>query len=175
MRKILFLFILITYLNMYILTDNTQKNKNFLICNKSNCPRGQGVCAIDNKCLCVGDYMTHTDFEKFGNTQCNYLKRNQAKVFIMEFIFGFGAGHFYLGNYILALIKFCYTFCTVVIVSIYPCLQTNKKVVGVYKYVMGFFAIGYIIWQCIDGYLIAKSIYKDSNGIEMNSAWDVQE
>ena len=62
--------------------------KNFLICNKLNCPPSRGVCTRDNKCICIGDYSTIRDKEKYGDYHCNYLQANQAKVFLLEFLIG---------------------------------------------------------------------------------------
>ena len=145
--------------------------KNFLICNKLNCPPSRGVCTRDNKCICIGDYSTIRDKEKYGDYHCNYLQANQAKVFLLEFLIGFGAGHFYLGNITLAAIKFSFSLVTAIIVAISPCLSTNQMLSKKFNYVMIVLGFIWVIWQSVDGILIGLNYYKDSNGIEMKSSW----
>ena len=145
--------------------------KNFLICNRLNCPKSRGVCTRDNKCICIGDYMTHPDREKYGDYQCNYQQANQSKVFLLEFLIGFGVGHFYLGNTILAIIKCTFSLTTAIVVSIYPCLSANQNTGKKCNYLIMFLGLIYVTWQAVDGILIAMNYYTDSNGIEMNSSF----
>ena len=144
--------------------------KNFLICNKANCPKSRGICTRDNKCVCLGDYTTIKEME--GNYQCNYQQTNQSKVFILEFLLGLGAGHFYLGNYTLGFFKFTFAFITFILTGISPCLQYNQIKNKNFLYFINFMGLIYVLWQAIDGILIAINFYKDSNGIPMKNSWN---
>ena len=154
-------------------TPNTpHKNKRFPICNKTNCPKSRGICTRDNVCVCLKDFTTHENFDKFGNHQCNYFLSNQAHVFILEFLFGFGAGHYYLGNYLWGTIKLIFSVTTAIAVAILPCLHENKlenKKIDMTVSVMGLI---YVLWQALDGILIGANIYKDKYGMPMNSMWE---
>lgn len=141
---------------------------NFLICNKINCPQDRGVCTRDNKCVCIGDYITSINLkEKYGNYQCNYPQANQSKVFILEFLLSFGAGHFYLGNFPIAIIKFIFCLCTAILLSISPCLAYNQIKHKTYDNILMGMGFIWIIWQIIDGTLIAMNYYVDRNGVPM--------
>lgn len=165
MRALLFITLIIKlcFINSYI-----HNPKNFLICNKLNCPRERGVCTRDNKCVCTGDYVTVSN-EAYGEYRCNYLAANQAKVFILEFLVGFGVGHFYLGHFVLAGIKFAFCLGTAIIVAISPCLNTNQMKGKKYSCLMVVLGLIFIMWQAIDGILIALNFYKDRNGVSMHS------
>ena len=146
--------------------------KNFLICNRLNCPHSRGVCTRDNKCVCIGDYTTVNNKELYGDYQCNYLQANQAKAFVLEFLLGFGAGHFYLGNVLLASIKFTFCLFSAILVAVSPCLSANDMKGKCYTYLMGIAGLVWIVWQSIDGVLMGISYYKDKNGIPMSSHWE---
>ena len=143
----------------------------FPICNKVNCPRTRGICTRDNKCICLKNYITHENFTEYGNFQCNYLQSNQANIFILEFLFGFGTGHFFLGNYIIGLFKLVFTLTTAFLVAVSPCLEENKMLSPTLTKTKHFMIVGYVIWQLFDGTMILLNKYKDSNGVQMNSSW----
>ena len=143
----------------------------FPVCNKLNCPRSRGICTRDNKCICLKNYITHENFTEYGEYQCNYLQSNQANIFILEFLFGFGTGHFFLGNYILGFLKLIFTLTTAFLVAVSPCLEENKMLSPNLTKTKNIMIIGYVIWQLFDGAMILFDIYKDSNGVPMNSSW----
>lgn len=167
MKKILIILLLI---NFEITKSRIHNPKNYIICTKINCPKTRGRCTRDNKCVCYGDYTTIIEME--GNYQCNYQQTNQSKVFILEFLLGLGAGHFYLGNYTLGLLKFSYAFITFILTGISPCLKYNQIKNKNILYFINIMGLIYILWQIIDGILIAMNFYKDSNGIPMKNSWN---
>lgn len=144
--------------------------KNYLICNKVNCPKPRGVCTRDNKCFCVDNYTTVANKE-YGEYQCNYFQANHSLVFGLEFLIGFGIGHFYLGNIVLGSIKFSFVFITAVIVAIHPCFSENNKAARPLFFLKIVLGLIYVFWQIVDGILISTKFYTDSNGISMSSAW----
>ena len=93
MKQIYIIYILILFIsyisqiNSFLKKENDFRYK-FPVCNKLNCPRSRGICTRDNKCICLKNYITHTNFTEYGEFQCNYLQSNQANIFILEFLFG---------------------------------------------------------------------------------------
>jgi hypothetical protein len=170
MKKFQTIFLIILLSNIQIIKNRIHNPKNYLICNKANCPKSRGICTRDNKCVCLGDYTTIKEME--GNYQCNYQQTNQSKVFILEFLLGLGAGHFYLGNYTLGFFKFTFAFITFILTGISPCLQYNQIKNKNFLYFINFMGLIYVLWQAIDGILIAINFYKDSNGIPMKNSWN---
>ena len=154
-----------------VLKKNNDFRYKFPVCNKLNCPRSRGICTRDNKCICLKNYITHENFTEYGEYQCNYLQSNQANIFILEFLFGFGTGHFFLGNYILGFVKLIFTLITAFLVAVSPCLEENKMLSPNLTRTKNYMIIGYIIWQLFDGAMILFDFYKDSNGVPMNSSW----
>ena len=167
-KNLIIVYLLLIY--SPITKSRIHNPKNFLICNKINCPKSRGICTRDNKCVCLGDYTTIKEME--GNYQCNYQQTNQSKVFILEFLLGLGAGHFYLGNYTLGFFKFTFAFITFILTGISPCLQYNQIKNKNFLYFINFMGLIYVLWQAIDGILIAINFYKDSNGIPMKNSWN---
>ena len=176
MKHINNIYILIIFLSYISFTNSLYKRNNdyrykFPVCNKSNCPRSRGICTRDNKCICLKNYITHENFTEYGEFQCNYLQSNQANIFILEFLFGFGTGHFFLGNYILGFLKLIFTLITAFLVAVSPCLEENKMLSPKLTKTKNYMIIGYIFWQLFDGAMILFDFYKDSNGVPMNSSW----
>ena len=170
-KKIFFYFILIFMLNFKSIKSITDFRFKFPRCNKANCPRNRGICTRDNKCICLKNYMTHENFTEYGEFQCNYLQSNQANIFILEFLFGFGTGHFFLGNYIIGLFKLVFTLTTAFLVAVSPCLEENKMLSPRLTKIKNYMIVGYVIWQLFDGAMILLNKYKDSNGVPMSSTW----
>ena len=176
MKQINYIFFLIITISYFsnsncLIKKNNDFRYKFPVCNKLNCPRSRGICTRDNKCICLKNYITHENFNEYGEYQCNYLQSNQANIFILEFLFGFGTGHFFLGNYILGFLKLTFTLITAFLVAVTPCLEENKMLSPKLTKTKNIMIIGYIIWQLFDGAMILFDIYKDSNGVPMNSSW----
>ena len=174
MSKKVNVLIVLFFISKFSLICNRRHNDHrfkFPVCNKSNCPRARGVCTRDNVCICLKNYITHENFTEYGEYQCNYLQSNQANIFILEFLFGFGTGHFFLGNYILGFCKLIYTLITAFLVAVSPCLEENKMLPPKLTKTKNIMIVGYVIWQLFVGAMILLDKYKDSNGVPMNSSW----
>ena len=171
MKSGLYLYLIISVLLslfVFINPNDDETKKPLVICNKYTCPKSRGICNEDNECVCVKGYDTIDDLSR-GDFYCNYKKRSKLITFLLEFVLGFGAGHFYLGNYLLATIKMIYTCCT----CLFFCRYHDIKVIPEYKRfaipLEKFTLLGWALWQIIDGFLIYFGVYKDSNGHEMIS------
>ena len=159
---VLYLFLLFNQ----VTSNDSETNPSLFVCNKYTCPKNRGVCNEKNECVCIPGYDTVDDLSK-GDFYCNYRKKSKLITFLLEFVLGFGSGHFYMGNLFLATIKMIYTSFTCLLF----CQYNNIKVIPEYKR----FAVplekitllGWIIWQIIDGFLIYFGVYKDGNGHEL--------
>ena len=60
-------------------------------------------------CDCYKGYSSYDILvqKKDNNVLCCYQKKGMLTAFFLELFIGFGAGHFYLGNYIFACVKLC--------------------------------------------------------------------
>ena len=87
--------------------------------------------------------------------------------FLLEFVLGYGSGHFYMGNILLATIKMIYTSITCLLF----CQHNSLKKITEYKRIAvpleRFAVFGWIIWQIVDGILIFFGFYNDGNGHEL--------
>ena len=166
-RNLYFLFFII--LIFYPVNSNdSETKKTLIICNKYTCPKNRGTCNENNECICLKGYDTVDDLSK-GDFYCNYRKKAKLIAFLLEFVLGFGAGHFYLGNLLLATIKMIYTSFTCLLFcqfnNIKKIPEYKKFAVPLEKYTL----LGWIIWQILDGFLIFLGVYKDGNGHELKS------
>ena len=72
----------------------------------ANCPNDQGVCLMQNYCMCINGYHTLLDQNVPGASQtyCNYKKISVYVPVILEIFFP-SVGHFVVGKYWMGLIK----------------------------------------------------------------------
>ena len=166
-RNFYFLFFII--LTFYPVNSNdSETHQTLFVCNKYTCPKNRGTCNEKNECICKKGYDTVDDLSK-GDFYCNYRKKSKLIAFLLEFVLGFGAGHFYMENVILATIKMIYTSFTCLLF----CQFNNIKKITEYKKVAvpleKFTLLGWIIWQILDAFLIFCGVYKDGNGHELKS------
>ena len=88
--------------------NDDELQKPLVICNKYTCPKSRGLCNEENQCICIKGYDTIDDLSK-GDFYCNYKKKSKLIAFLLEFVLGFGAGHFYMGKTTLGTYKMVYT------------------------------------------------------------------
>lgn len=160
-----------TFLSINLITIDTKKHNpgNFLICSKYNCPLTQGVCTRENRCACFDRFVTVNN-DKYGDYQCNYERKSQTVAFLLEFIMGFGVGHFYLENFSFAIIKLIFSFSMAFFICFFPHFSMNiksQKMQNMVPYLQTLFGVIYCIWQISDGVLIGINYYKDGNGIDI--------
>ena len=126
-------------------------------------------------CICNYGY---TDDPTDKSIKCCYLKKSQFIAFIFEFIIGFGLGHFYLGNVLLAIAKLlCFIILCCSFYLIGCCFyykdedlnHINEKKLSYILFnfwmIISFFI--FVIWQLIDAVLFGLNYYKDSYGVSL--------
>jgi len=157
---------------------NSENEFEYISCGKSKCIVSQGYCQeskndinqIVRSCVCFEEYST---ISNPFNYECNYIKRSQLKAFLLELILSNGVGHFYLGNYYLAIPKliiwvFSYYFFIFLRITC-KAAEENKRINFFIASLSLFFCIGMLTWQIIDVVLFALNKYKDSYGIDLLS------
>jgi hypothetical protein len=170
--KAILKYVIITLIFIFIFTVVKSKTHNpysYLICNRQNCPTTQGFCNKDNVCQCYEGYTT-VDDPRYGKYKCNYPLKQQMTAFLLEFILGFGVGHFYLGNYEIGIPKMFFSFLTSFFVCFFPIFSLAIKSVKLKRmvpYLQFIFGLVYGAWQIIDGVLIGINYYRDANGFKM--------
>lgn len=160
---------LIKLLSIAYIESKKHNPYSYLVCNRQNCPITQGFCNKDNVCQCYDGYTTVED-PNFGKYQCNYPLKQQMTAFLLEFILGFGVGHFYLGNYEIAIPKMLFSFLTAFFICFFPYFSLSIKsgnLKRVVPYIQFLFGLVYCAWQITDGVLIGINNYRDSNGFKM--------
>ena len=126
------------------------------LCNEQNCPIDRGTCSGENFCFCFDGYFSTYE----TNTLCDYEQKDRTLYFLLEFVLGFGIGHFYAGKYIYACIKLCIY---AVVAGVYFLKFYNKKGIDNAR-IRLFLALNLCIWQFIDGLCIFNGTYMDGNG-----------
>ena len=160
--KYIIALIIFSSLN-FIKSNDDETEKVLVVCNKYTCQKSRGVCNENNECVCIKGYDTIDDLSR-GDFYCNYRKKSKLIAFLLEFVLGFGSGHFYLGKTILATIKMVYTSLTCLMFCQFHSITELKRFAIPLERVL---LVGWAIWQILDGILIAFGFYKDGNGYEL--------
>ena len=166
-KNIYFIFLIIFISSITLINskdDETQKK--LVICNKYTCPKTRGVCNENNECICIAGYETIDDLT-LGDFYCNYRKKSKLFAFLLEFVLGFGSGHFYMGHTTLATIKMIYTSITCLLFCQYESIKVITELKRVLVPLERILLCGWAAWQIIDGLLICFNFYKDGNGYEL--------
>ena len=156
--------LLSSILILFILPSHSEDS--LFICNQYTCPKGRGVCKEDNTCACLRGYST-IDSTKHGDFYCNYKKKSQVVAFLLEFIMSFGSGHFYVGNYIIGVLKMIFTAFTCLLFCQFHSLI---KITEVKRYIRKVELTCLCIWagwQVLDAVVLGLGLINDSNGIAM--------
>jgi hypothetical protein len=129
-------------------------------------------------CVCDEGYTTLPADDVY----CCYKKKSQFLAFMLEFVFGFGLGHFYIGNDTIGIIKLisagllCCSCCTISYCfcnredKISDSMENSEHPLSyqIFNFILIFSVCVYIIWQCTDAVLFGLNLLQDSNGIELN-------
>ena len=99
----------------------------YSICNTVNCPPLRGICK-ENQCICENGFITvNNKIIQNNGVNCNYHLKNRIVAFLLEFFFPFGAGHFYSGKSLLAVIKlFLFIFLICMCCSVLCCVAAKN-------------------------------------------------
>jgi hypothetical protein len=168
-------------------------------CDNMEACSSNGICYVDifsyynvtntnrnTSCICNVGWISVEGYD----VSCCYQQKQQAIAFLLEFIFGFGAGHWYVGNKTRGLIKtiFSSTLCAVICATSFFMLykladyesisldekkyessnvikKKNRNIVPVLLMVGSI--ICYFIWQLIDVVLFGINHYTDGNGQQL--------
>ena len=161
-----FISLLLLTLFAFINSNDEETKKPLVICNKYTCPKSRGVCNEENECVCVKGYDTIDDLSR-GDFYCNYRKKSKLIAFLLEFVLGFGAGHFYIGHTTLATIKMIYYSLTCLLFCQYHSISKITEIKRFAVPLERILLVGWAIWQILDGLLISFDFYKDGNGYEL--------
>ena len=166
MKSLKFLIIIILSSIIYSKQNDNEIDDQLVICNKYTCPKNRGICNEKNECICLKGYDTVDDLKR-GDFYCNYRRKSKLIAFLLEFILGFGAGHFYIGNINLATFKMIYTSFTCLLFCQYNSIKKITEIKNIAIPVERILIFGWVAWQIIDALLIIFGIYKDGNGYEL--------
>lgn len=140
-------------------------------CGDAKCVREHGTCQRTNEgneCLCYEGYAT---FPKDSEVKCNYQRKKQLNAFLLEFFLTYGAGHFYVDNYKLAvpkLIVFIFFYCLFIVLRIFTKSKEENKSANLAICISAAVAFaGMLAWQIFDLFWFGFNKYKDGNGIEL--------
>ena len=164
LNKLTLIFFII--LIFYPVNSNDTETKKLVICNKYTCPKNRGTCNEQNECICFKGFYTVDDLSK-GDFYCNYQRKSKLITFLLEFVLGFGAGHFYRGGLLLATIKMIYTSLTCLLFCQYNSIKKIPEYKSFALPLEKYMVFGWIAWQIVDGLLIYFGFYNDGNALEM--------
>ena len=126
------------------------------------------------KCICDTGYATGIN----DSISCCYAQKSQIMAFMMEFIVGFGLGHFYLGRLTYFFIKFscyclfCCSFYSIAVCFCYNNDELNQKTATPTQKFFNIVLITscclYILWQWLDAILIGINFYLDGNEMPLD-------
>ena len=147
---------------------------NLIPCGNTFCSTEGGIC--ENKvCKCKKHYTTPKEDEFYN---CCYKQKVGLKAFILEAIFIFGIGHFYVGNNKLGTIKaivYSILFLSTIIIFIRRFYQKQRFNFDSNIFVKMFktlcvLACGctFVIWQMIDSVMFCLGGYTDSKGVNLS-------
>ncbi len=175
-------FIIILNLSLINCSDSSSSGKekekeeegNLITCpNGISCNSKNGECIKDELkeeyiCLCKNGYSTYPENSE---TKCNYQQKTQIKAFLLEFFLSYGAGHFYIQNYKLAipkLIVFAFFYCLFIVLRIITKAKEENKCANLIICICaGITFVGMLFWQITDLIIFGKNKYKDGKGVSL--------
>jgi len=176
-------------------TDNSilvNTNKELLNCKAATyCDDDQpcsnhGICYVDlfgyynitdskkkTFCICDIGWISIDD----QDVKCCYQKKQQAIAFLLEFVVGFGLGHWYIGKKWVSLLKMisisilCVIICVTSFFSLYkkgdyePSTHEKKKEKkNIFVWIMIISMVLFFVWQFVDAILFGINYYVDGKG-----------
>ena len=132
------------------------------------CPKDRGQCtnySDEGKfCKCFSGYM---DDPKESNYKCTYKQKTQLKAFLLELFLCYGAGHFYIHHYKLAipkLVVFVFLYCLFIALRIITKAKEENKFANLIICISaGISFVGMLIWQIVDLVNFGRNKYEDGN------------
>ena len=138
---------------IFLLFLNIKNITSVLCVMGKNCPEGRGICMLKDYCACLRGYKTlikDQNITDLNSAYCNYEQTSKYIPLILE-IFLPSTGHFYVGRYFHALVKF---------LLIFPVIFRQKD-----SDISVFLIILFCLLYVADLFCIFLGIYHDGNGI----------
>lgn len=118
-------------------------------------------------CYCEIEYATVPNYDTTLN-YCNYEKKYQLTAFLVEFLAGFGGGHFYARRYLFGSLKLVAFLFSIFLICLFPlfaigcskCLENDWPSLIV-SLIFFFCAIGMVFWFIFDLVMFGKNNYLD--------------
>ena len=172
MKQIMFIIFNLLYLINFIICQDlnettTLSNGKYYLNDRSYC-REYDDDPGKFFCECIDGYASYPED---NNIQCNYKQKLQLKAFLLELFLCYGAGHFYIHNYKLAipkLVVFVFFYCLFIALRIITkAKEENKKANLIICIGAGISFVGMLSWQIIDLINFGKNNYKDGNNVPL--------
>lgn len=173
-------------LELYDEGGNVNKNfvKTNIVCTKKNCRIPYGECLNYKICQCLEGYASiENDYsvkstKSFDNKiYCKYRQKNQLYAFLLEFIFIFGIGHFYLLRFYQGISKLVlFVFLSFMICLIYKYdikakffleenISNKRNLIINILIIFSFWT--FLLLHIFDIYMLVTNSYLDGYGIEI--------
>ena len=150
-----------------------EEDKNFVItnCTEETCDYEHMNCTEDNNdyCICNDDYASI----KSNPKRCSIKRKKQLTAFLLELFVGFGAGHFYRHQYLMASLKLVAFVFGIYVICLFPltakcvtdCCDSDCLVVMV-SILFYLYAAGLASWYILDLVYFGKNKWKDCSNDE---------
>ena len=150
--------------------DDEAETPNKIDCNITDaCDMGHIKCDIQEthqNCSCEDGYYPNEFVE--GLKYCSIEQKKQLTAFLLELFVGFGAGHFYRHEYLMASLKLVAFFIGIYLICLFPltakcvtdCCDSDCCVIiiSIFFYL---YALGLAFWYIWDLVYFGKNKYKD--------------
>lgn len=155
---------------------NSYKYVENINCNKTTCGIPYGACLTKNVCKCTNYYankISHSDIHF-----CSYKRKSQFSAFLLELVFSFGVGHFYLERYNYALLKFTLEILLLInylvmrIIKIEIKLQISPCVSLFFSLILTLLGFVVFTFHFYDVVMLGMNKYTDGQGISLVS-WNI--
>ena len=167
-----------TNIEKEITISSLQGKCTLIPCGNSFCSKEGGICeetSTGKICKCKNDFTTPEEDEFYN---CCYEQKSSLKAFFLEACLGFGAGHFYVGNKKMGIIK-AITYSILLLFTFTICFrkfyQKNRFTSDsniIIKMCRSFCVLAcgctFIIWQMIDSVMFSLGGYSDENGVDLS-------
>ena len=134
-----------------------------------DCNGNKGNC-VNSTCFCITGWTVSPG----SSIDCNYQQINQSYYFYLEFVFLYGLGHIYAGNYVLGIVKlvlFVFLITQLTLIPICSKFVDDKCDNGCIRLLVGlfflFFSMGFFGWVLFDLIAIGNGFYYDGNGVPL--------
>ena len=167
--------------DLRVLAKKPDEKTSFKCTNRTECPDNERYTCTQSpsssevyECVCTKEYAIPGD-PKY-ESKCEYKRKRQLVAFLLELFVGFGAGHFYVGNYLIASLKLVAFLFGIYIICLFPltakccgdCCDSDCIVVLISLF---FFlcSVGLAFWFIWDLVYYGKNKYTDGKGVKLLS------